>query len=233
MTDRHTAARNRSAIDLSSILPWENVSGETIPAYGVVQLKNNYTTTSQASKPDDTAGLFFVNGMVSIASGAKGESRVWNLPQAVLLDGSPQVGDEVGPVADEWYMSSGGSGFRVLLQANEGGVGVVTMVGGGGGGSHHIWFIIQEVVCHDDDTMTLSVLPTWYTGGCNGTIPGEDSYGEVEVIDPCNILQLYTAEFLEAGAMGRATYMYPVGETGSYCEAEWILDTICGQPECA
>ena len=104
---------------------------------------------------------------------------------------------------------------------------------GGGGGSHHIWFTIQEVTCHADDSITLMVLPTWYTGGCNGTIPGEDSYGEVEVIDPCNILQLYTVEFLEAGAMGRATYMYPVGETGSYCDGEWILDTICGQPECA
>lgn len=98
-----------------------------------------------------------------------------------------------------------------------------------GGTGHHIWFETVEVICDADNTMSLKVIPIWYTGGCTTAIPGEDSYGEIDVIDPCSILQLYTAEFLEAGAIGRATYMYP---RNGYCEPEWLLDTICGQPEC-
>jgi hypothetical protein len=103
-------------------------------------------------------------------------------------------------------------------------------VRGSGTDSHHIWFEIAEVICHDDDSMSLLVNPTWYTGGCTAKIPGEDSYGQITVEDPCSILQLYTAEFLESGVMGRATYMYP---RSSYCEPEWLLDTICGQPSCS
>lgn len=232
MTDRHTASRNRSAVDMSSVVPWSNVSGETIPAYGVVQLRTDYTTISRASKPNSTSGLFFVNGLVSVAAAAKGESRVWNLPQAVLLSGSPQVGDEVGPVSGQWYMSRDGVGFRVLLQANESGVGVVTMVGGGGAESGHIWFEIESVVCNDDNSKTLFATPTWYSGGCDNDIPGLDEYGQVAIEDPCSILEYYTAEWLESGGVvGRATYMYP--RDASYCEPAWLVDQICGQPECA
>lgn len=101
--------------------------------------------------------------------------------------------------------------------------------GGGSSGSHHIWFTINSVTCNDDDSMTMSVTVTHYTGGCTATIPGADEYDGVTVEDPCSILSNYTVEFLEGGAIGRATYMYP--RTG-YCAPEWILDTICGSPEC-
>jgi hypothetical protein len=101
----------------------------------------------------------------------------------------------------------------------------------GGGTGHHIWFTIDSVICNDDDTKTLIVTATWYTGGCEATIPGEDDYGLIEVDDPCRLLEFYTAEWLESGSIvGRATYMYP--RTGD-CVPRWLVDTICGTPECA
>lgn len=102
---------------------------------------------------------------------------------------------------------------------------------GKGGGGHHIWFTIDTVICNDDLTKTLTVTPTWYTGGCEATIPGADAYGTIEVDDPCSILEFYTAEWLESGGVvGRATYMYP---RSGVCIPRWLVDTICGTPECA
>jgi hypothetical protein len=104
--------------------------------------------------------------------------------------------------------------------------------GSNGGTGHHIWFTIDSVICNDDDTKTLIVTPTWYTGGCEATIPGEDDYGLIEVDDPCRLLEFYTAEWLESGGIvGRATYMYP--RNTAYCVPRWLVDTICGTPECA
>jgi len=103
---------------------------------------------------------------------------------------------------------------------------------GGSSGSHHMWFTIDSVICdpYGSDT-TLIVTPTWYTGGCDKRLPGQDDYGQIEVIDICSILSFYTADFLESGVTGRATYMHPRGD--GYCEPAWIVDAICGQPECA
>ncbi len=101
----------------------------------------------------------------------------------------------------------------------------------GGAGGHHIWFTIESVVCNADNSKTLFVTPTYYTGGCTKAIPGEDEYGQVQVEDPCSILDFYTQAFLESGVTGRATYMYPRG--AEYCEPVWLVDQICGQPECA
>jgi hypothetical protein len=129
-TDKHGRG-NRQQLDLSATVHWENTSGETVPAFGVVQLRSNFSSTSKASKPNTGTGLFFVNGPVTVEASAFGESLVWNKPRKVLLDGSPEVGDEVGPVEDQWYMSTDGTGWRVLHQA-VGGVGVVVKDGGAG-----------------------------------------------------------------------------------------------------
>jgi hypothetical protein len=100
---------------------------------------------------------------------------------------------------------------------------------GGGGGSKRIWFTIEEVECVSPTETILYVRPTWYTGGCTAAIPGEDSYGIVTVGDVCAILQYYTADWLP-GQTGSATYMYP---RDGYCEPKWLVDEICGSPECA
>lgn len=128
MTDRNTA-RNRSRLDLSPVLPWVNVAGESIPAYGVVQFRADFASGySQAAKPNGSEGLFFANGPVEVVDTGHGESLLWDRPREVLINGTVTVGDEVGPVDGQWYMSVNGSGWRVLHQA-VGGVGVVVQIG--------------------------------------------------------------------------------------------------------
>ena len=101
--------------------------------------------------------------------------------------------------------------------------------GGGGSGSQRIWFTILSVECVSETEVILTVLPTHYTGGCTAAIPGEDSYGYVIVEDVCSILLFYTPAWL-VGKTGAATYMYPRSGT---CVPLWLVDTICGTPECA
>lgn len=231
MTDR-TSGQHRTQTSLGDALRWTNTTAESIPAYGVIQLKANYASGyNQASKPNGSTGIFFANGAVAVAAGKKGESLLWNQPRLVKVSGTPAVGDQVGPTDGSWEMSDSGTGFYVIHQP-VGGVAAVVQVGAGGTGSAHIWFTIEEVICLDDNSMELVVTPTHFTGGCSAAVPGADSYGQIQVVDPCSILTFYRAEWL-VGRMGRATYMYPVGEEGSYCEGQWLVDAICGQPECA
>lgn len=106
---------------------------------------------------------------------------------------------------------------------------------GGGGGGQRIWFTIVSVECVSATEMILTVQPTWFTGGCVAAIPGQDSYGYVTVEDVCSILLYYTADWLDGTVdgvpkTGSATYMFP--RTG-YCTPKWLVDEICGSPECA
>jgi len=133
MTNRYSPP-NRSMIDQEAVIPWVNVSGEDIPAFGVIQLRQNFDEKSKADKPDGTSGLFFVNGPILVRgdAGSTGESYLWDRPRRVLLSSDAVVGDEVGPTEDSWEMSLDGVGWRVLRQAIDG-VGVVVQTGGGGG----------------------------------------------------------------------------------------------------
>jgi len=143
MTDRVTGD-HRTTTKLGDVARWTNVAGETIPAHAVVQFKANFSSGySQASKPDGSSGLFFANGFVDVAASAKGESLLWNRARLVLLDGSPTVGDEVGPTNGSWSMSSLGTGFRVIHQAVSG-VGSVLQIGGGGSGETIEHGIVRE-----------------------------------------------------------------------------------------
>ena len=164
MTDRNSMNR-RGPSDLGDGAKWLNVSGETIPAYGVVQFKANFTGGyNQASKPDGASGLYFANGGVGVPSAKHGESLVWKGARLVLLDGSPGVGTVVGPTDGSWAMSEDGTGFVVMHQA-VGGIGSVTQVGGGGG-IPIIRFQIHEANC-DARSAVVRILSR------NGSVPGE------------------------------------------------------------
>lgn len=104
--------------------------------------------------------------------------------------------------------------------------------GGSGGGGDQILFRVVDVICGSE----TSIIAEWthFTGGCDSEPPGLDPYtGYVQIYDTC-ILSYYTVDFLLSGAdgygaTGRATYWY----TREDCVGRWIVDAICGQPECA
>jgi len=230
MTRPAFVRQSRGDVDLSDAVPWLNVSGDVIPPHGVVQLRTNFAAgLSQASKPNAPSGIFFANGPVAVSNAGTGESQLWTRPRRVLVSESVLVGDQIGPVADSWEMSTSGSGFWVIHQ-EVAGVATVLPMGGAGGGGHHIWFVIEEVDCDPyTEATVLKAMPIFYSGGCTELIPGSDAYGMVDVEDICNILSYYTADWL-VGKTGRATYMYPrIG----YCHPVWLIDTVCGAPECA
>jgi len=169
MTDR-SAAPSRGGSNLSDTAKWLNISGATVPAYGVVQFKNNFASGyNQASKPDGRTGVYYANGPVDIADGGHGESLIWNHARLVLIEGSPTVGTVVGPTEDSWQMSESGKGFIVLHQP-VGGVGAVVQLGGGN--SNVLHGIVSEV--HERGYYTIE-LAEW-----DGTTPVN---GETD--DPC------------------------------------------------
>lgn len=230
MTDRNSG-QHRTTAGMGDALKWVNVAGETIPAYGVVQLRTNYSSGySQASKPNASTGLFFANG--AVAAVEKGESLLWNRPRLVLVSGSVSVGDTVGPVSGSWSMSEDGTGFCVIHQPVDG-VAAVVQVGGGSssGGGHTIWFTVNSVLCPETDYVeetTLTVTAEWYNQGCELVPPGANEDGTYDIFDNCNYLHGLTPVDLIGGA-GRATYHYPLG---GYCEPRWIIDDLCPQPTC-
>ncbi len=103
-----------------------------------------------------------------------------------------------------------------------------------GDATHEMWFTIVSVECPSPSQTILTVLPAYYSR-CNGKIPGADAYTcYCTVEDVCGILSYYTAEDL-VNRVGRATYMYPYTcNEKTDCETGvWLVDTICGSPECA
>lgn len=229
MTDR-IKGQGRSPIDNSRVMKWKNVSGEEIPAYGVVKLSSYVAADDyfQAVKPDGEGSLHFVNGPVAVAVDAFGGSQMWDVSRIGKTSGV--FGDTVGPVADSWEMTTEGTGF-VVFSTPDDYAETAALLKDGGGGTHEIWFEILSVTCEADGSKVLYCEPTDYTGSCDGGIPGADEYGNVEVTAKCSDLDPYPVEWLEAGGrVGRATWFFPRG--AGYCEARWLLDKMCGSPQC-
>lgn len=229
MTDR-IKGLGRSPIDNSKVMKWKNVSGEEIPAYGVVKLQDYVEADDyfEAVKPDGDGSLHFVNGPVAVAVDAFGGSQMWNVSRIGKTSGT--FGEVVGPVAGSWEMTTGGTGW-VVFSTPSGGVAALLKDGGGSGGGHKIWFTIDSVLCPENDYVdetTLIVTATDYTGSCGGVPPGANYDGSYNVFDKCNYLSGIDVDSL-AGTVGRATYMYPL--TG-YCEPRWIIDDLCASPHC-
>lgn len=205
---------DRTARNIGDSVPWKNVSGSTIPAYGVVQFRTNVADgLSQADKPNGSTGLFFSNGPVDVAANKAGESLLWNRPRLVLLDSAAEVGDVVGPVASSWEMSASGSGFVVIHQAVYG-VGTVCQVGGGSSTSI-IRFQIREADC-DNRFAVAHVLSYVGTIFESFTIYGETELNEAgETVDSLFVYAydkvgcyLNESNANLFGRIGYATYMY-------------------------
>ena len=234
MIDRFTGPA-RSPRDISYAFKWKNTSGETIPAYACVKL-DTYDEAGgfyNAVKPDGSGNLHFANGPIPIAVDAYGGSQLWNQSRIGLTD-STTFGVTVGPVSGSWNFEESGSGF-VVFSEPAGGIAAILQVGGGGSSSR-IWFTIESVYCADSyDDWHLIVTADWSSSGCTATPPGANEDGTYNIYDVCSIRLFYVPEWLDGTVdgvpkKGSATYMYPL--TG-YCEPKWMLDTICGTPECA
>lgn len=217
----------------------KNDSGEIIPAFACMRITGvediGGQTCITVEKPTSTDGAFLFNSQFAIAVPATGELGVgWAYRHGVVTmlgDEPTEPGAAFGPIVGSWEIEEGGDKFVVFGRHDFSERALVGRFSGVGSGTHEIWFTIESVVCNEDDSKTLFVTATYYTGGCTRSIPGEDEYGRIQVEDPCSILSFYTQAFLESGVAGRATYMYPRGD--GYCEPVWLVDAICGQPECA
>jgi len=218
----------------------KNDSGEVIPSFACMQIIGVEDIAGQTCikvvKPTSTDGQFLFNSHFPIAVPSETERGVgWAFRHGVvtMLGNAPtEPGAAFGPIVGSWEIEEGGDTFVVFGRHDFSDRALVGRFNGGGTSTHEIWFTIESVLCNADDSKTLFVTATYYTGGCTKAIPGEDEYGQIQVEDPCSILSFYTQEFLESGGVtGRATYMYPRG--AEYCEAVWLVDQICGVPECA
>lgn len=208
---------------------WKNLSGEIVPAYGVVKLRAYNSTGKyyEAVKPDGDGSLHYLSGPVEVAVDEYGESSLWNEPSLGLTFAS--LGTTVGPVADSWAMSEEGTGFVVFGPETDG-IAAIIQLGGGGGVGLTMWFTIEGVLCPGVDYVdqeTLVVSPIYREGSC-AVPPGANYDGTYDVIDICNYLHGLTESDL-LGTIGRATYMYPLS---GYCNPVWIIDDLCAQPEC-
>ena len=107
-----------------------------------------------------------------------------------------------------------------------------------GGGSQRIEFVIEEEVCPELDSYGdpiteryVRVRWTYYTGGCTKTPPGADPYDELIIVYDRCIFQYFASL---VGLTGTATYFYPRLSPGSPtpCTPRWVVDSICGEPQC-
>jgi len=218
----------------------KNDSGEIIPAFACMRITGvediGGQTCIKVEKPTSTDGEFLFNSQFAIAVPATGELGVgWAYRHGIVTmlgDEPTEPGAAFGPIVGSWEIEEGGDKFVVFGRHDFSERALVGRFNGGGaGGTHEIWFEVLSVTCEADGRKVLYCEPVDYTGSCTGRIPGADEYGNVEVTAKCDGLDPYPVEWLEAGGrVGRATWFFPRG--AEYCEARWLLDKICGSPQC-
>src|SRR5690606_26461062 len=107
---------------LGSLYPYDivNVSGETLPAFGIAMLHSSGNTTvnkrlfTGVTKPDGGPGVYLINGPTSVEDDGFGKAGFASMPVWVKYSGTaPGQGDTVGPVDDNWTVTTDGTGFVV------------------------------------------------------------------------------------------------------------------------
>ena len=188
MTDHWRIDSQRSRANLGAFFVFRNDSGEAVPAYGCVKIISYDESTDRYAidKPDGEEGLYFVNGPVPVANGAYGKGSLWSAPQIGLVDDG-SIGEEVGPIADEWTMATASTigGFRIFNNPSSGKA-VLLQIGGGGGGPAGTMDVIpNECIGGGYYTATIakwspSVPDAGGSGGGSGSGSGPD---------PCDICE--------------------------------------------
>lgn len=119
----------RDALDLYD-LPFINTAGETIPPFAIMQVGSGWTDANQrdyfnAAKPNGNGKKFLINGPLSIATTTNANDGMGTDKPGVYVrysGSTPTAGQEWGPVASSWAITSAGTGYLII--------GDVTTVGG-------------------------------------------------------------------------------------------------------
>lgn len=114
--------------DRRHLINWRNDSGETVPAFGIVQATSfdEDELVYSIDKPGAVGDLFFVNGPQSVDDGDYGDSMLWEHgPVALIEEGSTTPSSMVGPIEDSWKLGHG-TRFQMLTTISNGVAGVTT-----------------------------------------------------------------------------------------------------------
>lgn len=131
--------------NLDSLVRWKNNSGETVPAFGVVEAESYVaeTNTYVIRKPTSDGKLWFANGPVPVEDQASGASYLWHIPQQVLCSlTEPDAGEGLGPESGSWEMGLG-SEVKFLAWINEED-GIASAIAKGGAGEEIGGFAIVQ-----------------------------------------------------------------------------------------
>jgi hypothetical protein len=214
-----------------------NRSGETVPAYGCIQVTGteeiggqNYLVGEKPADSNGTAGWYVFNSHCVVEDGDRGTCNDGVLVRA-LSEGSLNAGDKVSPKADSWYVESG-SLFPVAGPDDIKQDCYKIFVTGGGGGGQEVMFTISEVYGtatrasdHCDDRLRDAknkYKATCVKVSCGSAAPATDENGEFEVHDYLGFLT-GRDESDVIGKTGLASYM---GDCDGYGDCEWVITWI-------
>lgn len=199
----------------------QNLSGETVPAFGCMQITGTADvgakTALTITKPTSTDGDYIFNGPYAIADTETG----WGYRHGVVLmlgDAPTVAGAQYVPIVASWEIEEDSGPFVVYGADQTNARTLVGRIAASGGSGAPI--LIGDISTADCPAATLEIAttaPAWFTGGCDD-IPGE-AYSVVEVTDPLGIMGPYTQTELEAG-MAVAVYTYPVDDCQN---GVWVL----------
>ena len=143
--------------DFHNWLIVKNVGATEVPAYAAVQVSGYESSTGavevkRPTKDDMDPAVVFLVGAVPIGTGGYGQAQFDNVGLA-YLSGSPAVGDRLGTAQDQYYLTTGGTGFTAWSPVSGTGATAAGLVARGGGG-------LVGVVC-GTGASAGSIIETW------------------------------------------------------------------------
>jgi hypothetical protein len=117
-----------------------NDSGETIPAYGCMQVtgsieigSQNYLVVDKPADTDGASGWYLFNSAREIEIGGQGVAQNATVVRAFKNTGTVTAGDEWRPTVNQWYLTVGGGSF-IAAGSDDVAANVFKVFTGGGGG---------------------------------------------------------------------------------------------------
>lgn len=146
-----------------------NNSGETVPPHAIMQIQSvsgvpvDMAQLVTINKPNSTTSQYIVNGPLSVEDQKQGRARLAS-PLIIRFTGTtPVLGDDVGPSASSWAVSTSGSGYVALGGAEDG---VVLCRPAGGGGSGTCIEVVTDITCVDGEFVVTKETIEVLSVGC-------------------------------------------------------------------